>query len=448
MYSVEEFEKVPACHTGQVDGYGYAFVAGNQNGVTLLDLRTKLLLEDMSHFEKGRDEKRIELLQAKRLIQPKNKPIQYKPIQQENIKSLGVWLHVTNNCNLGCGYCYIYKDQAAMTMKTARLFLDKLEATIVWHGIKYVQIKFAGGEPTLNKKIVFFIAEQAQKRFIEKGIDVKLRLITNGTCLTDEWVQFLEKFSVGICVSLDGVGAWNDATRPYKNGQGSFNKIDVNLKNLINYGIRPGILTTITEANIDGIPLLTRYLIDSNLRFRYAMYRDNTGGYGGHEAFIDELMYPLNDCYEYYAHAIREGRASFSHQLADIHLDRKAHFKSCNVGFTGVVVSHLGELFFCQAAMNRDSIGNLSDSRSLLEMVWSQQTVPDFYNELVTDYTECAQCKWALACGGGCPLNNLSAKGNTNTASPYCRLFKEMIPQLIELKALQIIATNSQPERR
>ncbi|MFH0805268.1 MAG: radical SAM protein [Patescibacteria group bacterium] len=444
MNSLDNYMKVANCHTGEIDGYGYAFASGNRNGVMLLDLRTKRLLDDLSIFQNEKDEKRIDILIKRKLIHLKNRPIYYLPISRSVIKSIGIWLHVTNNCNLDCDYCYITnkKDKRSMTIETANLFLSKLENTVKQHNLKFIQIKFAGGEPTMNKKVIIFIADEVQKRFVDNGIFIQLRLITNGTLLDSKWIKLLKTYSIGFCISLDGVRKWNDATRPYKNGAGSFKQIHKNLKMCMEEGLQPGILTTITEENIEGIPLLSRFLIDLNLRFRYAVYRDNSGNYKKYESFIDKLMYPLDDCYDYYDKAIREQKAFFSHQLADIHLDKKPHFKSCNIGYSGLIINHVGKMFLCQAGMNKLSIGCLTDKKTLLQIMWNQKTLPDLYKKNVLEYNKCKECKWALSCGGGCSLINLSANGSTNTSSPYCKLFKKMIPRLIKLKALQIIQTS------
>jgi len=105
-------------------------------------------------------------------------------------------------------------------------------------------------------------------------------------------------------------------------------------------------------------------------------------------------------------------------------------------------------MFFCQAGMNRPPIGCMTDKKTLLQIVWSQKTLPDFYEKDVIEYDECKECKWALSCGGGCPLINSNTNGSANTPSPYCKLFKRMIPKLIELKALQMIQTGLRIQRR
>ena len=64
MIAIDQYEKAKNCYTGEIDGYGYAFVPGSKKGVVLLDLRTKSLLDDLSisqsHNEK--DIRRVQLL--------------------------------------------------------------------------------------------------------------------------------------------------------------------------------------------------------------------------------------------------------------------------------------------------------------------------------------------------------------------------------------------------
>ena len=72
-------------------------------------------------------------------------------------------------------------------------------------------------------------------------------------------------------------------------------------------------------------------------------------------------------------------------------------------------------------------------------MAWSQNTFPELCTKDVFDYDNCRQCQWSLVCAGGCPVVNFGANGSAATSSPYCKLFKAVIPRLIEIKALQLI---------
>ena len=290
---------------------------------------------------------------------------------------------------------------------------------------------------------MIYLAGQIQKRFVAKGVRTQLILLTNGTILDSELIDLIKSHSMRVCISLDGLGKWHDETRFYKNGNGSFNRVSRNLNLYLENGIKPTILTTITDGNISGIPELSRFLIDANLSFRYSLYRDNVGDYKTYENFIQKVSDVLNDCYDYYSNAIRSQKTTSKQQFCEIHLDRKPHLRGCNIGFSGVTVNHIGDVFLCQTKMDKNPIGNVKDKTTLLQMAWSQNTFPELCTKDVFDYDNCQQCQWSLVCAGGCPVVSFGANGSAATSSPYCELFKAVIPRLIEIKALQLIGVHS-----
>lgn len=444
MIRINQYEKTKNCFMGEINGYGYAFVPGSKKGVVLLDMKTKLILDDLSNFKNKKDDLRVKLLLENGLLQP-NDTLPLRPIlNKDKIKGMSTWLHIANCCNLRCPYCYIAnKGKGFMSLSVAKSYLDKLEQTVRYHQLDLITIRLAGGEPTLHKKMIRFLAEETQKRFIKKGIRVQLILLTNGTLIDLELIKLIHDHSMRVCFSLDGLGEWHNKTRFFKNGMGSFDQVIKNLNLCLNNNIQPTILTTITDKNVLGVPALSRFLIDKNLSFRYGLYRDNIGGYKACESFIRKVSEVLNDCYDYYINAIRNHRTKTRHQFCEIHLDRKAHLRSCNIGYSGVTVDHTGKVFLCQARMDKKPIGNIKDKTTLLQMAWSQNTFPELCMKDVFDYEDCNHCQWSLICAGGCPVTNFGAHGSAVSSSPYCKLFKQMIPRLIEIKALQLIETYS-----
>jgi len=437
-----QYEIAQNCYTGEIDGYGYAFVPGSSFGVVLLDFQTKRLLDNISVSDGSLNQERINLLLEKRLIRRQNDPVRPLVLNQAAVKSIDTWLHVANCCNLSCPYCYIADKQPNefMSLLIADSYLDKLEETVSSHGLKLVSVRFAGGEPTLNKKIVYHVIGEIKRRFIDKGIAVKTTLITNGTNLNSGWLKLMRSNSMGLCVSLDGIGSWHDRSRFFKDGKGSFEVVIRNIDFCREQGVNPTILTTVTEENLGGLPSLFGFLVDNNFSFRLGVYRDNVGGYRGYVDFINRLKDVLRRCYAYYVDSIRNNGKIFSHRFSDIQLDRKPHLRCCGVGYSSVVVDHRGQVFLCQAGMDKPSIGTIHDNRTLLEMAWSQKTFPELQDKTVFDYDDCRECQWALVCGGGCHTVKKNAWDSVTKASPYCDLFKFVIPKIIELKALYLIS--------
>lgn len=441
MSSVGSYKLADHIHLGEIDGYGYAFVPGSASGVVLLDLTTKELLEELAIGHANLDGTRIDQLIKVGLVLPATDQSVLPRLDRGRIRSFSTWLHITNACNLNCPYCYIANkgDRRHMSFPVMEAYLDKLEETVAKHNLKKVVIRMAGGEPTLHSKMIRYLVTKAKERLTKRGIQVVLVMLTNGTLLTEEWLRLISDHGIKLSVSLDGTREWHDKLRFFKGGRGTFDLVMRSLGLCRKFDLRPGVLSTITEANLADLQAFGRFLIDLDLPFRFGVYRDNSGEYAGYNNFIAKLKPELDMFYGYYAEAIRSGRARFRHQLSDLHLDQRAHLRSCNVGFSGVSVNHAGDVFLCQAGMGRGSIGNLWDGRTLLEMAWQQKVMPELSSTTVLEYPDCRECQWAQVCGGGCPLVNSSANGSATTSSPYCELFRTMIPKLIELKALDLI---------
>jgi len=277
VISIDQYEKTKNCYTGCVGGYGYAFVPGSSEGVVLLDLKTKYFLDNFIERDGlSNAQHRLELLLRNNLIKKKGEINRDFKFNRNKVKSMGIWLHVSNKCNLDCQYCYIAgKNNDIMSVSVANLCLDKIEQTVVDHGLSAITIRFAGGEPILNRKIIAYFAEEAKERFVKKRVVVNFIILTNGTIVDIPLLNLINKHAMRISFSLDGTKDWHDKTRSFKNKKGSFDKVYKNLELCLNHKIKPTILTTITPANVLGLLELNRFLVDRDLPFRYSFYCDN-----------------------------------------------------------------------------------------------------------------------------------------------------------------------------
>lgn len=439
---IGQYEKTKNCHTGEIGNYGYAFIPGSSEGIVLLDLKTKNFLDKLVETNNlSNAQQRLDLLLRNNLIQKRGEVSRSFKFNRNKVKTISIWLHVSNECNLDCQYCYIAgKNNDKMSISVANLCLDKLEQTVMDHGLSAITIRFAGGEPILNRGIIAYFAEEARERFVKKGVVVNFIILTNGTIVDIPLVSLINKYAMRVSFSLDGTKDWHDKTRSFKNQSGSFDKVYKNLELCLNHKIKPTILTTITPANVLGLPELNRFLVDRDLPFRYSFYRDNLDkDRDALKNFINDLSTALNNCYDYYIEVIDDRGATSSHQLCDIGFNKKPQLRSCDAGYSGATINHEGSVFICQATMDKKPIGHVSDKHTLLQMIWDQNTLSELTIKSVYDYKDCKNCQWMLVCGGGCPVTNFNASGSIASPSPYCEIFKEMIPKLIRIKALQLL---------
>lgn len=119
---------------------------------------------------------------------------------------------ITNACNLKCKHCIIDAGQSLKDEMTTEECFDALEK-MKQAGVEV--ICYTGGEPFCKKDF---------REILEKTISLKIQpqIITNGTLLNDDWIDFLYINNIPIGVSLDG---YNEKTNDYIRGEGTYKKI-------------------------------------------------------------------------------------------------------------------------------------------------------------------------------------------------------------------------------
>ena len=142
-----------------------------------------------------------------------------------------------NNCNLTCSYCYERQDNdnnpnCQISLPQARKAIDTLMKSINMHEYKKGGINFFGGEPLLCfdyiKELVLYSEEIKDPK-----VSIQYSMVTNGTLLTEEKIEFLEKYNFLITISIDGDQDTHDKERKFKNGKGSYLIVASNIKNCI-----------------------------------------------------------------------------------------------------------------------------------------------------------------------------------------------------------------------
>ncbi len=124
---------------------------------------------------------------------------------------------LTDACNFNCKYCFIEHDRVKnnfapvnMSWETAQEGLDYFSQLIAEDSEKFNErkaIQFYGGEPLLRfdimKKLLERISEYKEQNKLPAD-NLEITCITNGALLTDEIVNTLKKYDVGITISIDG----------------------------------------------------------------------------------------------------------------------------------------------------------------------------------------------------------------------------------------------------
>ena len=140
-------------------------------------------------------------------------------------------LHITNDCNMGCHYCYVHKQaKKEMTIDTAKAAVDRAAEK---NG--RIGISFFGGEPLLKKDLIRATVAYARKVEEREKCIFHFKITTNGTLLDKEFLDFCTDNRIMIALSIDGTKEAHNTHRIFRDGSGSFESVREAVKMLLKY---------------------------------------------------------------------------------------------------------------------------------------------------------------------------------------------------------------------
>ncbi len=384
--------------------------------------------EDLEKIFNDFEEKEIIMIdgQTRRFV-PTGKP-----------RHLGVWLHLTNQCNLRCKYCYVCKSSQKMSWETAEKAAHAIIRDGKKHGFKKITFKFSGGECLLEFEMVLRIVQLARKICrVGNGRDRSLQLdfvvLTNGVLLTDKIARKLSQEKIRASVSLDGLGKYN-GNRVFPSGKSSFEFVKRGIENLLKHKVSFNVSTTVTAQNVSNLPELTKWFLKKKIPFAFNFYRENPLV---KEKLINEdqkLIKYLKQAYQ----IIQKNPPQYS--LINGLLDRvnfkKPHLRCCGMGNSYIVVRHNGSLHSCQMTLE-NPIGSIYD-KDLIETMRKGDFIKP-KGLTVEGKNPCATCQWKYVCCGGCPLLTYEQKRSYKINSPYCAVYQALIPEVLKCEAKRLI---------
>jgi uncharacterized protein len=158
---------------------------------------------------------------------------------RDNTKTLRVTVLTTLQCNFACDYCIqgdhgdYNKHAHKMSLADAARLADWIEARLDTLGSDTLSLTFFGGEPLLNLPVMYYLAERMWQATQARGVRQWVNIITNGLLLTREIVDRLNPLGLnGIKITLDGDRDTHDRMRPLRGGQGTFDRIIRNIRDV------------------------------------------------------------------------------------------------------------------------------------------------------------------------------------------------------------------------
>lgn len=161
-----------------------------------------------------------------------------KVIKSDNNLCNRLILNLSELCNLGCKYCYAKEGGYGQEIRVQNMSMDTMKQvvtkTLELYPAGIYQIQFFGGEPMLNKEVMYRGVKWITDYFDEKNLKRPLfTMVTNGTLISDEDIELFNKYFNSITISLDGSKSVNDDKRRFKNGKDSvFDRVITVIENI------------------------------------------------------------------------------------------------------------------------------------------------------------------------------------------------------------------------
>ncbi len=347
-------------------------------------------------------------------------------------------LHMTKGCNFRCRYCYnsSSQDNGGMEAYMAVRFLEKAFREVQETEFN---VDFLGGEPLLVFDTIAAIMERSSELAQRYGKSIHFLMQTNGSLLSDERIELLRRYDVGVGVSLDGPPDLHDKYRLGANGAPTQALVLERLLAARRRGLNVSPLAVIHDPR-QMSRILEYFVQDLGLR---AMRFNHYNPLGRARELPDQPAFTPSD----YARgflamvdraldlAAELGEKLLIFDLCWMLRNLTAHSRPymcmnspCGLGEAIVALDPDGLVYGCEEYETRTRerlcLGHWED----INLGRLRETSPfwkTYQQRRVEDIPRCARCPVRRFCGGGCAHKALAFFGTWRREDPMCRFYRQ-----------------------
>lgn len=330
-----------------------------------------------------------------------------------------ITLNVTQICNLHCTYCAaggdgtygdaVKKISVEKTLPQLQYLLGKLSPGETF------QVTYLGGEPLLYPEGIRLLASFLNEEAERLQIEIKHRIVTNGTLLTAENVELLASLKAHVVVSIDGPPEVNDVSRPMKNQKSPTLLVIDGLRRLQMVKYKLGSL------RLSGVFGKTNLKLVEAYEFYRQFDADHYDFNFDHDETNPDLA--LGFAHEFekvVAKAFEVGGEKEIRKIVTIdrvfaNLDKQSRVLNyCGAGKNFVMIDSKNNVFPCVWSPNKAS-----------EALGSGTYIPDSkraqFSKPLMEKQGCNTCWARFLCGGGCSYVHEKASGSKSIpAEVFC----------------------------
>lgn len=306
----------------------------------------------------------------------------------------GLYIYLTNDCNLACTHCYMYSGKPKINELDKKEWF-KIITNAKENGIS--AITFTGGE-VLQYKDWFEIIKFAKEK------NMSVTLLTNGVLWNKEKIERSKQYLDEVQISLDGT---DEELNSIIRGKGNFHQALDNVKLFVEAGVKTVIATTPTLDNVHKIKKtyinFARTLIDEmqseNLYFKMAqklitgrkvqaLMKDKAKEYSTITRKLANTLYP---------------NAEIRNFINNMEVGTGLQ----NCGYGGLSISSDGKFFLCNRV---EDIEPLATNKDYFKTIMERA---NYYYQWssVDNVMPCMSCEIKYICGGGCRIDEYHFAG-------------------------------------
>jgi len=328
---------------------------------------------------------------------------------------------LTENCNHRCNYCFVKgkNDLHRMSEDVAR---DSVEFLIrSSRELRWFQMVLFGGEPLLEFDLLQFIVAYARKRGQETGKQAQFSITTNGTLMTPEIAGYFQQHGITYLLSIDGSKETHDANRKMVSGESSFDTVMSRLPMMKSMQPWQGARVTLHPDTVE------RLREDVELLYQRGINQFIIGPATGVDWPGDALReYERQMILVTDFHVERQKvKDPFRMTLyeKDLEIDNVRDQWGCGAGRGRVCISVKGDLYGCAKILGVYGPQDTHKLGDIWRGVTNLRARRDLLNTHPNTRPQCAKCRYADECSGGCPAVNWEATGDIFKPAPLeCRI--------------------------
>jgi uncharacterized protein len=330
-----------------------------------------------------------------------------------------ITLNVTQICNLHCTYCAAGGDGTygdAMTRISVEKTLPQLKFLLAQlKSGETFQITYLGGEPLLYPEGIQLLGQFLNGEGSRLGIQIRHRIVTNGTLLSSQNIRILTDLKAHVVVSIDGPAKVNDRNRPMKGQQSATAVVVEGLERIKQ--VKP----QLGSFRLSGVFGKNNLLLLEAYEFYRQFDADNYDFNFDHDETEPQLALDFSRAFEQVvARAFEIGGEKELRKIVTMdriftNLDRQSRVLNyCGAGKNFVMIDSKNNIFPCVWSPNKAS--EAVGSGSYL----SSSKLAQFQKPLM-EKQGCNTCWARYLCGGGCSYVHEKASGSKSVpAEVFC----------------------------